>query len=54
MPTSAGSQGLLKQGLKCLNNNYAVREGIEKDYISSHPPPHCCPAGEKALRTVTH
>lgn len=25
MPTSAGSQGLLKQGLKCPNNNYAVR-----------------------------
>lgn len=25
MPASAGSQGLLKQGLKCPNNNYAVR-----------------------------
>lgn len=25
MPTSAGSQELLKQGLKCPNNNYAVR-----------------------------
>lgn len=54
MPTSAGSQGLLKQALKRPNNNCAVRrlEGEtkikEKDYISSHPRP-----GEEALSAVT-
>lgn len=54
MPTSAGSQGLLKQALKCPNNYTVGRfKKKEEEYISSHPLHRCCPAGETTLGAVT-
>lgn len=52
MPTSAGSQGLLKQVLKRPNNNYTVRRFEKKETISQVILRHC-PAGETALGAVT-
>lgn len=58
MPTSAGSQGLLKQALKRPNNNYTVRRFKKKKGENMSQAilrrSRCCrPAGETALGTVT-
>lgn len=60
MPTSAGSQGLLKQALKRPNNNCAVRrlEGEKKNkreglYLKPSSAAAAARPGERALSAVT-
>lgn len=59
MPTSAGSQGLLKQALKRPNNNCAVRRLEEKKnkregiYLKPSSAAAAARPGETALGAVT-